>query len=701
MLAQDPAQVLCVPPCPTGSTRDFLLKAAPSPNKYKNKRRLVLNNNTSLRAPPSPGRRTRSASTNSSVRPRASSVLQSFINWADSPPPSTGSPASLATPSPHVDPKRQGRSFNFLPFSFAPSSAQYPAPVPQSISPRNSSETTLVRPEPIQPLKKKGSYLAFLQADPYHSRTPTSISPFSTPTFIQGYAVSRKPSLASIFQRQPHSFFDHTPAPSPTALSSFASKIKSRARSATTTSLPQIKQAFNCSTSTIASTPSKKFTNPLKNIMSSAHLHLQLSSSHSSSSGDSSSSNATLNNCPTKSSSKSRKAPEKILPFTTDQIARMDLMLGDVRAGKGKAPAAPVSINPEDKVYKLPYVPLNGSAPSGTRSLGRDGEYHPPPVCAAPGTSGREVGRGNALPFKDEGGILWSGQDEIDEYAHLLPEERERRRRAKKIDTVTANGWMHFSPTSAGPESACSLDSEKSPARTGSNASSFEVGYDEPVLAAEQGSMTVGRVMNAPVMMSNTRGGDAFPIPTIVTPPGLSSSSSRLRGGDRRKANTTAAPPANVAVQKGYAIDQAGRVEYFSDAFAPMPISPISTLPSSSIPSPPLSPRSKLHRHSTSLAMGFASFSKQREQAHPSYQAQQDQPSQQRGPGYLKPLATAAGQVYNGIRQASFSSGMPSTPPPMPVTRPSRPPTTDPKELKEKRSMTLGGMFKKFGSTKA
>ncbi|KAG8872234.1 hypothetical protein FRB97_007871 [Tulasnella sp. 331] len=693
MHAQDPAQVVCVPPRQTGASRNFLLTAAPSPNKYKTKRRLVLNNDTSLRAPSSSSssapRRARSTS-NLANRSIHNATLNSFINWVDSPPSSSTtayslvpSPASLAAPSPHENPKRQGRTFEFVPFSFPSTSSGSPRVQQlQAEPPRNSSETTLVSPRSSHP-------------------------PTAAPVEL-------------------YSFLDHSPPPT---LSAFATKIKNRVRSATTTSIPKSKTSFclvNTSTTELDAkpkTPPRKNSNPFKNIMSShrqqQHHHLQLTSTSSSSSEHSSSSNTTLTDpsYPTHKSSKSRKAPEKLLPFTTDQIAQMDMLLGNVRAGKGKAPSAPAppaSTNPEDKVWKLPYVPLNGSAPSGTRSLGRDGEYYPPPTCVAQGTTGREVGRGNALPFKDERGVLWSGQDEIDEYAHLLPEERERRRRAKKVDTNTANGWTHFPPPSAGGESVCSLDSDgKSPLRHGSNASSFEVGYDEPVLIAEQERRTVGQIMNAPpVMMSTTRGGDAFPMPTTPpAPPGLSSTSSRPRGGDRRKVANTTPPLATAgAVQKNYAIDQAGRMEYFSDAFAP--VSPTSVLPPSPMTGPPpVNSRSKLHRHSTSLAVGFASFaaSKQRTDPpsqQPQYTATQVQyqaPMQPKAPGYLKPLATAAGQVYNGIRQASFSSGTPSTPPPMPAPRDgSRPPTTGSKAVKEKGSgLNLGGMFKKFGSTKA
>lgn len=656
-------QVVCVPPSPThGPPPDFLLKPAPSAAKYRNKRRLLQH----VSPPPS-----------STLR-HQSTPPSSFLQFFDTPSPIPKSASafslSSAIPSPPIDrPKRHARAFDKLPFTFAhspsfpPTTAQVdvqddPSSVysdhdPIEEEPRYSSEGTLYDPaneepstqakDPEQRLQEDSEHFTFLHSDPYASalilKYPSSHS--------QAPQTSPLSAWTSFLHRSP-------PPPS-----SSPRTRTSRNRSLSSASFSALKPK----------NPFKSIPNPFKNIT------IMPSSSSSSSNRPSS----------------SRKAPEKVLPFTTQQIAELDRLMGNSKAAKGKVASqyAPgTHSSSSEKHYIAPYVPLNGSAPSGTRSFGRDGEHHP--IGASTGMSKREVGvQGESIPYlRDENGVMWSGQEEMDEYQQLLDQAEARRRRKAAISHIdtrrsSEDSWKQFDPT------ASSVDSSSSSVlRSAGSGDVFDLGYDEAVMIPEGGAIklsavsTVGGLtkVSGPVTLGpSTRGVESFPAPQPTSTSNTKSGSStpRPKGADRRiRPGTVPQPPSDPVDGRAAAsqtslgtirptlpLDQEGKMEFFGDAFAPppapapqrsalpplQPIQPSATWGQQAQPSPGFTPKSKLHRHSTSLAVGSANFFQNLVNAHSKGNDLPASPLSPTSPSYLAPLPHP--DKYSGLRQASFS----------------------------------------------
>ncbi|KAG9017639.1 hypothetical protein FRB90_000432, partial [Tulasnella sp. 427] len=443
--------------------------------------------------------------------------------------------------------------------------------------------------------------------------------------------------------------------------------------------------------------------------------------------------------------SSSRKAPEKVLPFTTQQISELDRLMGNTKAAKGKvasqyAPGAQSSSS--EKHYIAPYVPLNGSAPSGTRSFGRDGEHHP--IGASTGTGQREVGvKGDSIPYmRDENGVMWSGQEELDEYQQLLNQAEARRRRKAAIGNIdtrrsSEDSWQQF------PASASSVDSTSSVLRSAGSTDVFDLGYDEAVMIPEGGAVrlagfsTVGgltKASGALTVAPSTRGVESFPAPQPTSAPKSASNTPRPKGADRRIRPGTAPQPISDPVD-GRAgasqtslgtirpvlpLDQEGKIEFFGDAFAPppapasqrsalpplQPIQPTATWGQQPSPLPsPLTPKSKLHRHSTSLAVGSANFFQNLVNAQSKGNDVPPSPLSPTSPSYLAPLPHP--DKYSGLRQASFSGpgGFAAkgslrsptfAPPPVPAL-PQKYVMENMKSIKKKSSgLNVAQMFKKL-----
>ncbi len=385
---------------------------------------------------------------------------------------------------------------------------------------------------------------------------------------------------------------------------------------------------------------------------------------------------------------KSRKVPERIRPFTTDQLAELDLFLGNTSAAKGKTPSsAGKAPHSKDTIYVAPYIPLDESAPAGTRSFGRDGEMHP---IGKNIVSPRAIGTGAALPFRDEQGILWSSQEEIDEFEQLIPEEKQRRRQWLASRRGSDESWKPFTPGTAS-----SLGSTHSILR--SNASEvFDLGYDEAVMIPEGGAVglakasTFGnfaRTRDRSSAFQNTRGVESFPgpqIPALAIPP-----YHRRPPGSRRRSATTA--ETSTVVTPGRAAkpsDDEARIEYFANAFTP-PSPPSAFDPSINPFTLNRDSPAALKRHSISLGMGSAKFlSNVLGSSSPASPLSPSSPS-----SYLAPMASPNG--YTGIRQQSYSGPA--------GVHPSRAlPIIPEKRVKSKGSgLTLSQMFKKFGGSKA
>ncbi|KIO29945.1 hypothetical protein M407DRAFT_242447 [Tulasnella calospora MUT 4182] len=160
-------------------------------------------------------------------------------------------------------------------------------------------------------------------------------------------------------------------------------------------------------------------------------------------------------------------------------------------------------------------------------------------------------------------------------------------------------------------------------------------------------------------------------------------------------------------------------MEFFSDAFAPppspapprnalpplQPIQPTATWGQQPQPSPVSNPKSKLHRHSTSLAVGSANFFQSLVNAHSKGNGNDSSPLTPTSPSYLAPLPHP--DKYSGIRQASFSGpgGFAAkgslrsptfAPPPVPALPPQYA-AENLKALKKKSSgLNVAQMFKKL-----
>ncbi|KAG8899692.1 hypothetical protein FRC01_010410, partial [Tulasnella sp. 417] len=395
------------------------------------------------------------------------------------------------------------------------------------------------------------------------------------------------------------------------------------------------------------------------------------------------------------------------------------------------------------KHYIAPYVPLNGSAPSGTRSFGRDGEHHP--IGASTGMSKREVGvKGESIPYmRDENGVMWSGQEEMDEYQQLLDQAEARRRRKAAISHIdtrrsSEDSWKQF------PPSASSVDSSSdSILRSAGSTEVFDLGYDDAVMIPEGGAVrlaavsTVGGLtkVSGPVTLGHsTRGVESFPAPQPTSTTRSGPTTPRPRGADRRiRPGTTPQPAADPVDGRAGAsqtslgtirpvlpLDQEGKMEFFGDAFAPppaaapqrsvlpplQPIQPSATWGQQPQPSPVLGgPKSKLHRHSTSLAVGSANFFQSLVNAHGKGNDMPGSPLSPTSPSYLAPLPHP--DKYSGIRQASFSGpgGFAAkgslrsptfAPPPVPALPPQYA-AENLKALKKKSSgLNVAQMFKKL-----
>ncbi|KAG8930082.1 hypothetical protein FRC02_004653 [Tulasnella sp. 418] len=434
-------------------------------------------------------------------------------------------------------------------------------------------------------------------------------------------------------------------------------------------------------------------------------------SSHTSSSSSSSSS---------KTVKQSRKHNDKILPMNTSQIAELDRFMGNVDAAKGRKPSsysAYSNVKPDEKKYIVPYVPLNGSAPSGTRSLGYDGAIHP--MIPSNGTRVQELGQGATVPyFRDENGTLWASQEEMDEYAALIEASDKRKKVPRPLNT-TGEEWTRFSTTSSSAESRSPLSAASS--RDGDT---FDLNYDEAVMIPEGGAVgklpTYGRLASAPGMMPvSTRGVESFPIPSgplaeagAVAP--------RPRGADRRRPlpPPMAEVPTSIAASTSKSslgtihpppspLDLQGKHEFLAESFAPSPRpSPTSPfrLPNATPmynTGPPVSdtsmqstPKAR-HRHSTSLAINSAQFFANLSAA--------DKGMAPPSPAYMQPMGEPG--TYNGIRQSSFSGPSSSSgggnggfKGPSLMSLALRRPSTHEKDMKKKASSgRMAGMFKKLG----
>jgi len=676
------SQIVCVPAAPSDAPANFLLKPAPASKKYRNRKHP---NHPS--SPPAARRRT-----SYSRHPRTPlSPCSSFLNLVDTPstagrhsPRSASTLPYLFTPSPHSSTKVQGRAFD--------GSIVLRSPLLHVVSDNTSNKTSTFQVSESTHSRRVHNYkssgqqqehnLHFLGSDPYAHLLPTS--PTRAPSFTNVYKTPLSSKLVTSF------FFDHSPPSSPAGRSP-----RSRNRSASS-SQPNTPNG--------ARKRGLSFTNPLRIpiIKMSSSQHTSSSSSHSSSN---------VSKTPTSKKHSSKKS-DKVLPFTTSQISEIDRLLGNSDAAKGKKPSnhSSHSHGPEDKRYIAPYVPLGGSAPSGTRSLGRDGVPHPTSVGVT-NLRERQVAEGSSIPyFRDENGVLWSGQDEQDEYASLIPEER---RRTKGRHSPQPLDWRKFS---AAPSS---IDSSHSPLSAVSK-DSFEVGYgsgqedfsyDEAVMIPEGGarnvyaSTTLGGLSKSGTRLAvSTRGGESFPVPLDASIDPLSQGPvARPRGADRRRlpghstlpsssANSSStslgiAPRVGAAVNPPMDVD--GKHEFFADAFHPTPrqspVAPNYNFDFSALPKTPKTPMSgRLQRHSISSTffsnLGHGNVGN----------------TQSTAPGYLPPMGGPS--AYTGIRQSSFSSPLsPSAPTPAFLSQmPKLPTNSHERDLKKKASKgVLGSLWRK------
>ncbi|KAG8901874.1 hypothetical protein FRB99_005030 [Tulasnella sp. 403] len=605
-------QVVCIPSTDAthGPSLHVLLNPVPATRRNRNRLRRSSHSPLSSPTPPAfPARRSSACSHASSRVP--CTPFSSFLNLIDTPSATRKTRSkSLSLAPPSAGPlafspsNRICQVFTFDPnFSFST-----PAPPTNSNhdqtkfeEPRASNDTTLVSEghRLADELDEKDSSFAFLHSDPYAGTSPSSDS---APKY-----TSNGRSLAPL-QVPSKSFFDVSPLPSPT------SAVGPRKRSSTTSESATSKRPPT-STSVVDKVKRLKrtfsFTNPLK----------QMSSSRPSSSGSA-------------SARRSHKPSEKVLPLSTGQISELDRMFGNTKAAKGKVPSsfAPGTHAPEpEKRYIAPYVPLNGSAPSGTRSFGRDGEMHP--IGASLGTGAREVGHGNALPyFRDE--------------------------------TVMIPEGGGFAPVST------------------------------------LGGLAKAGIVSVPV---STRGVESFP--SVPYPDPSSPGTHRHRGAERRRpvtalssskgANYMASVTSLGTVRPGLPLDKEGKMEYFADSFAPPPAKqsflpkaqPLHVHTGGNVPPAPPS-KSRLHRHSTSVALGSTSFFANIVGSNNT----DSPPLTPVSPPYLAPMSGP--NPYNGVRQSSFSGVLPGW-----AKRPSTSGSLAEKSVKKKGSgLNVAGMFKKLAA---